>query len=911
MFGRDAELTALRAFVAGDRCVGALLLTGGAGVGKTALWEAGLGTAVAAGRIVLAARPAEAEVGMAFAGLVDLCDRVGPQLLAALPAPQRSALEAALLRAEPMQDAAPDPHAISLALLSLLRRMAVDQPVVVAVDDLPWLDPMSVSALTFAARRLGDAPVAFLLARRPWPPSPLELVLAPDRLELGALNDNALRRLLASRLAVFPPRVLLRRIIDVSSGNALFALELGRSVRSAGVPAGSADITLPETVEDALSARARALAPGVRRLLLAVALTGGLRRDELEALTGRAAVDAAFDDGVLIRDGSRVRASHPLLAAAGVNQSQLSERRELHIAIAGVLADEELSVLHLALAAEQPDEQLAARLTGAAAKASARGARPQAVGLAEHALRLTAAHTPEHQERVLTLAAYLNLAGETQRMTELLGAAFAGLPAGTGRARAWLLLSEATDVTTLAEHERRLDRALAEEQVEAGVRAQALAAKTTAAAVIAVRHIPEAERWAREALATAHGVGAAAERRLLYSLSWATALRGGAVDELCARSDAVSAEPVFLAASPERIAAQRLVWRGEFGAARASLIRLLQRADDQGEAESYALQRLHLCELELRVGDWDAAGRLLDEWAESAERELLNLPMYERCRALLAVGRGEVEQTRQWAALAITRADAHGDGWDRLEALRARGTAALLTRDPSAALADLVAVHEHAEHEGVADPGVFPVVPELVEALVEVGDLDSARSATETLTRQSQDQAHPWGLVTARRCRALIQLGAGRYDRVAGAALADAAAELKHLGLAFDSARCQLSLGRAQRRLKQWGPARASLERASAAFVQLGSPGWAQRTQAELARVGGRSPATPGTLTPTERDVVAFAAQGLTNKEIARHLSIAVHTVEVHLSRAYLKLGVRSRSQLAARLTPPADSTNP
>jgi DNA-binding CsgD family transcriptional regulator len=912
VFGRDSELTALRGLVAADRRAGAMLLTGAAGIGKTALWEAGLEMARAAGRLVLAARPAGAEAGMAFAGLIDLCDPVGPEVLADLPAPQRSALEVALLRAEPLRGAAPGPQAIALAFLNALRGMAAVQPLVVAVDDLPWLDPLSVSALTFAARRLRDEPVAFLLARRPGSPSPLELVLAPERLEVGALDTNALRRLLASRLAMFPSRVLLRRIVDVSQGNALFALELGRSVRRGGVPAGNPDMILPASVEDALGARAVALVPGVRRVLLAVALTGGLTREMLEAVAGRATVDAAFDDGVLVRDESRVRASHPLLAAAAVNQSGPQERRAVHVAIAGAVADEELSALHLALATGRPNDRLAARLTAAAARASSRGARPQAVVLAEHALRLTPAHAAERHERLLTVAAYLNLAGETQRLTDLLGPAIGGLPAGTARARAWLLLCEGFGVTNLAEYERQLDHALAEEHVDAGVRAQALAKKTTATAVVAVRRVPEAEQWAREALATARGVGAAVERHLLYSLSWATALRGLPVDDLCARVAALSVESIYLVASPERVAAQRAVWRGELGAARPALARLLQQADDRGEGESYALQRLHLCELELRVGDWGAAGRLLDEWAESAERELLNLPMYERCRALLAMGRGHVDETRHWAAQAITRADAYGDGWDRLEALRARGTAALLAREPSVAIVDLGAVQEHTEREGVADPGVFPVVPELVEALAELGDLDRARSVTETLTRQAQDQAHPWGLVTARRCHALVRLAAGRYDRAAGADLADAATELAGLGLGFDSARCRLSLGRSQRRLKQWGPARESLERAAAAFVRLGSAGWAQRAQEELARVGGRIPGAPGALTPTEHDVVQLAAHGLTNKEIARHLSIAVHTVEVHLSRAYVKLGVRSRSQLAAQLTSrPADPINP
>jgi DNA-binding CsgD family transcriptional regulator len=883
-----------------------VLLTGAAGIGKTALWEAGLEMARAAGRFVLAARPAGAEAGMAFAGLIDLCDRVGPEVLADLPAPQRSALEVALLRAEPLPGAAAGAHIIALAFLNVLREMAAGAPLVVAVDDLPWLDPLSVSALIYAARRLGDQPLAFLLARRPGPPSPLELVLAPERLEVGALDTNALRRMLASRLAMFPSRVLLRRIVDVSQGNALFALELGRSVRRGGVTVGNPAMMLPASVEDALGARAVALAPGVRRLLLAVALSGGLTREMLEALAGRATVDAAFDDGVLARDESRVRASHPLLAAAAVDQSVPRERRAVHVAIAGAVADEELSALHLALATDRPSGRLAARLTAAASRASLRGARPQAVVLAEHALRLTPAHATERHERLLTVATYLHLAGEPQRMTDLLGPAIGGLPAGTARARAWLLLSEGVGATNLAKYERLLDRALAEEQADPGVRAQALAKKTTATAVVAVRRVPEAEQWAREALATADGVGAGVERHLLYSLSWATALRGLPVDDLCARFAALSPESIYLVDSPERVAAQRAVWRGELGAARPALVGLLEQADDRGEADSYALQRLHLCELELRVGDWGAAGRLLDDWAESAERVLLDLPMYERCRALLAMGRGHVDQTRQWAAQAITRADAYGDGWDRLEALRARGTAALLAREPSAAAVDLGTVHEHAEREGVADPGVFPVAPELVEALAELGDLNRARSVTEALIRQAQEQAHPWGLVTARRCHALLRLAVGRYDRAAGSALADAATELARLGLGFDSARCHLSLGRAQRRLKQWGPARTSLERAAAAFVQLGSAGWAQRAQEELARVGGRVPGAPGALTPTEHDVVQLAARGLTNKEIARQLSLAVHTVEVHLSRAYGKLGVRSRSQLAAQLTQPA-----
>src|SRR5262249_36080305 len=206
--------------------------------------------------------------------------------------------------------------------------------------------------------------------------------------------------------------------------------------------------------------------------------------------------------------------------------------------------------------------------------------------------------------------------------------------------------------------------------------------------------------------------------------------------------------------------------------------------------------------------------------------------------------------------------------------------------------------------EGVHEPGAFPAAPELVEALVDLGALDEATAVTETLHRRAEEQEHPWGRATARRCRALVRLAAGPYDDADAAAQAEATDELADMGFAFDQARSWLSLGRVQRRAKQWGAARRSLEAAAAHFARLSSDGWMRRARHELARVGGRTPDVPGALTVTEQRVVELAAAGMSNKEIARALSIAVHTTEVHLSRAYAKLGVRSRTQLAARRTP-------
>jgi DNA-binding CsgD family transcriptional regulator len=370
------------------------------------------------------------------------------------------------------------------------------------------------------------------------------------------------------------------------------------------------------------------------------------------------------------------------------------------------------------------------------------------------------------------------------------------------------------------------------------------------------------------------------------------------VDDLCARSDVEADTGAYLAASPERVAGQRLVWRGELARARGALHRLLSLADERGEEASYVLVRLHICELELRAGEWDAASSLLDEWAESSSRKLTFRPQYERCRALLAAGRGDVADTERWASDAISRAQEAACRWDELEARRARGVAALCAGAPERAVQDLATVWDHARREGILELGAFPVATELVEALMELDRLAEARAVTRRLTQLARQHEHPWALAGAKRSRALTAPGSER----SAAILRAAAGDFERLGLRFDAARTLLALGRVQRRAKQWRVARDALANAARAFERLGSAGWAELARSEHERVAGRRPATSGELTPTERRVVELAAGGLPNKKIATTLFVTVHTVEVHLAHAYAKLGVRSRTQLAARL---------
>jgi DNA-binding CsgD family transcriptional regulator len=591
-----------------------------------------------------------------------------------------------------------------------------------------------------------------------------------------------------------------------------------------------------------------------------------------------------------------------LLAAVASERSRPRERRELHLALAGVVVDAELRARHLALAAEHPDPALAATVAAAADGAFLRSARGEAAELAEHALRLTPVGSGDRAKRVLALADFLDRAGEPRRATELLTPEVASMPAGAMRARAWLLLAgNAVESSEGLQH--HLELALAECQDDPGLRASVLANKSANIAAGMVVRLGEAEAWALEALQAAPDAGPEVEREALYALAWPRALAGRPIDDLCERSRTASDISSYIAFAPERVAGQRLVWRGEMHQAREILTRYLLLADQRGEPSSYALQRLHVCELELRAGAWDPAARLLDEWAQSTDRDLLFWPMYERCRALLAAGRGLADEAERWATEAIARAEASGCEWDRLEALRALGMAALLSHQPDRAVDCLREVWEHTLREGVDEPGVFPAAPDLVEALVELGEFDEADAVTQRLHELAERQQHPWGTVTASRCRAVVRLASAQDSEPAAAAMLRAAEDYERLGLPFDRARTLLSLGRAQRRVRQWGVARSSLETATTAFEQLGSGGWAEQARLELDRVGARRPSPTGELTATERRVVDLAATGSSNKEIARALYVTVHTVEAHLSHAYAKLGVRSRGQLAGRLS--------
>ncbi len=898
LLGREAELAAVEAFLEDARPgAAAFVLEGAAGVGKTTVWEEAVARVRARGIKLLVARPSSEEARFGFSALADLLAGVDRAAIDLLPPPQRRALEAALLVGDGAGGV--DARAVSAAVLGVLAALAAGGPVVVAVDDVQWLDPASAGALAYAARRLRSASVHILLTRRTpgTRPSAIERAIDSTSLDVPALSFGAIGRVLHLRLGVTFSRATSLRIYEASGGNPLFALELARVVdlRRGRLDAAD-DVELPAAVETALGERLATLSAPARRALLAAELAGTASAAELETAVGADAIDAAETAGVVRDVDGRLRPSHPLVGAAAKARARPAELRRLHRMLAGTAADPERVARHLALAQRVPDEETAAVVAAAASHAARRGAAASAAELGEYALRLTPRASDERVERLLAAAAYRLAAGELLAACDLLEPELDGLPRGPARARAMLLLNNADSELALSSD--FLAAALDESRDHPSLHATILATLAANTAVARVERVREATEWAEEAVRLAAEAGdPEAELFALTRVMWLHGLLGEPSDAELARYRTLEPEAsVPILNSAGRAIAVRGIWRGDHNGAREELHDLLRLADERGEAESYFVIRLHLCELELRAGRFETVAALLEEWAVQSEEPAGGPASFIRCAAQLAAGRGDVENARRLAAEAIAVADATHTPWQRLEAQRALGTAELLAGRPAAAVDTLLPVWEHVRREGVDDPGAFPVAPELVEALAATGELERADAVAAELLALAEAQDHPWGLAAAARARGHV-LVARREDALAASALEEAAARYGDLDLPFDRARTLVALGAARRRLKQVRAGREALEEAAAVLSELGADGWAERARAELARFSGRRGASG--LTPTEERVVDLVVRGLSNRQVAAELVVSVSAVERHLTRIYRKLGVRGRSELA------------
>jgi hypothetical protein len=308
ILGREGELAWVESFVGSvSEGPSALLLEGAAGIGKTTLWRAGVSVARGRGHRVLACRAAESEARLSYAALGDLFDFELPDL----PAPQQRALDAALLRAE-VEGAPPDQRAVSVASLGILRALATSGPVLVAIDDVQWLDVPSVRVLAFVVRRLEDAPIRVLAALRVRSGGdPLGLgqtgPLPLQRVPIGPLGEEAMTRLLRDRTGGDLAYPLLLRLHRTSEGNPLFALEIARALTGQGIrPAPGEPLPVPEDLQELLGARLAALPASATDGLLVVAAAARPTEDLVVAAAARpdrapAGMERAERAGILQR----------------------------------------------------------------------------------------------------------------------------------------------------------------------------------------------------------------------------------------------------------------------------------------------------------------------------------------------------------------------------------------------------------------------------------------------------------------------------------------------------------------------------------------------------------------------------------------------------------------------------------
>jgi DNA-binding CsgD family transcriptional regulator len=908
--GRELELAAVREFLEGESLPGVLLVEGEPGIGKTTLWRAGVEAARDSSYVVLSANPAEKEATFAYSAVGDLLEHVLGETLAELPGPQRGALEVALLRRE-SAGPPPEQHTLGVALLGVLRALAESQPVLLAVDDVQWLDPSSAAMLEFAARRLREERVALLLARRQGsrPASDrLELALPEERrltLAAGPLSMGALHRLLRDRLDVTLARPALRRVHEASGGNPFYALELVRALRSSGgrIRPGH-PLPVPPTLEAILGERIEALPPSVREVLVEAA---ALRRPTESMLRNWPALEQAVDAGLIeVRDGE-VRFTHPLLASAAYGSITAAERSRLHRRLAEVASDPEERARHLALGASGPDTDVAAALDEAAREAAARGAPAAAAELAELAVRLT----PTTQrgrllERRAEAAGYHLPAGELGTAASMLEHLVDQLPAGAARADALLLLASSQQ-----SFERCLPLAMGALAEARGDEARVAKIECYVGELLLIQGDSErALEHARAALAAAEHAGDPTILTIaLSTVAWFETLTAveptpGLLERAALLEDAgLRAGPGVSDTSSASFAlGMRLMFAGRLDEARARMGLTLDRAVSLGDEGAVSAALLHLAELEFRAGDWPLAARRAAEGYEHAEQMAREQDMSALLyvSALVDAHLGRVEEARDTAARGIALAESCGDEVFRLQHVAALGFLELSVGDAAAADAILRPLAARLSASGWREPSIYGELPNAIEALVELSELGEARRLLADLEDRAGRIESPWAEASAGRCRGLILAAEGD----AGAALAvleRALAVHERLPQPFDLARTLLVLGVVRRRARERRAARETLEQALALFDGLGATLWTAKARAELSRIGGRAP-TRDDLTPSERRIAELVAEGKTNKEVAAELVVSVHTVESALTHVYRKLGLRSRTELARTL---------
>jgi DNA-binding CsgD family transcriptional regulator len=907
VIGRKREQAALTAFVDGlADGPAAVVLAGDAGMGKTVLWQSALKAARASGHRVLLTRPSAADARLGFTGLGDLFEDVVGEVLDKLPGPQADGLRVALLLERPGR-APVDQRVVAVSVLSALRALAAPQPVLVAVDDVQWLDAPTAVVLAFAWRRLRVEPVGLLLAHRAGEPEGAALGGAEGvrRIAVGPLGVDAVHQLLQRRLGLIFPGPALRRLYAVAGGNPFFALELAPAFdRYRAEIAAGAPVPVPERLLDVVAGRVEALPAPTREAAAAAAALSHATPALVAAVAGEASLGPAFASGVFELEGKRLRFSHPLLASAAYEALDPLARRLLHARLATIVPDEAEGAHHLALATDEPDAGVADALERAADHALRRGASATAAELCEQALRLTPADAlGDRHRRRIHAARHHWTAGDTGPARVLLEEAVSGAPSSAARAEAltqlgWLCAFQG-DQPRAADLARS---ALAE--AGAGMSTRADAENCLSSALLFMGE--DLEDAARSAARTVElGVRCADAVKHsdgLCGMALVGCLRGrGRGDALLQAATDLGEEAAGWRVHgwPAAHRALAALWSDRHHEASVEYRRLIDCAVARGDDGSVPAFLNDLALAEYLAGRWPeaetAATEALDLSLQAGERPQQAMALAVRARVEASTGRDREARAGAHAALAL--AGERAMAMARIHSVSALALLDLTHDRPQDAAERLRAVRERLLRAGVGEPGAIGFVVDEIEALVALARYPAAAELVDWLEARGRALDRASALAAAARGRGLLAAARGERD---GAIAAFERAVLEHdrAAMPFERARTLLHLGGAQRRARQKLAARASLSEALDVFEGLGAEPWHARAAAELARISGRRRSGPG-LTLTEGRVVALVAEGRTNKEVAAALYLSPKTVEAHLRNVFRKLGVRSRTALA------------
>jgi DNA-binding CsgD family transcriptional regulator len=911
LVGRQRERAALDRLLraARDGDGGVLVLYGEPGVGKTAL----LDYAVEAGRAFRVARAngVEGEMELPFAALQHLCAPV-LALMERLPGPQRDALAVAFgLSAGP----SPNPFLVGLAVLGLLSETAEHQPLLAVVDDAQWLDRASARALAFVARRLLAERIAVLFAARELDDTTAGL----PELAVAPLGRRDARTLLESVLPAPLDEGVLERIVIETRGNPLALIELPRGLTPAQLAGGFGlppAVPLSASIEESFTRRLATLPHHARRLLLVAAA------DPVgdPALVWRAANELGIPESAaetveaedLLALAPRVAFRHPLVRSAVYGASGLNERREIHRALAQATdpeTDPDRRAWHRAQAQATPYEDVAAELERSAARAQARGGFAAAAAFLERAAAMTP-DVDQRTRRALAAARTKVQAGALDDALRLLTTAETGVLSDLQRAQVDLLRAETAFAATrgrdaprlLVEAARRfsaLDPVVARETYLealsaamfagrlAGPGASVLEVAQAARAAPAPPHAPRAPDLLLDGLATLFSDGYEAAVPIFRQAHMALDAAGMSPTEQLRWK--------WLATVTSMHLWDDIRWE----AISERHVQLARQTGALGELPLALTQRAFV---HLFAGELTAAASLVDEIPAATEASDTVAAPYGAVGLLALRGR------QADAAYLIARSRAEltdrGEGvglsvLDWAEAVLYNG----LARYEDARAAALRAT-EHRHALAASNWGMV----ELVEAAARAGTPDLAADALRRLVDTTAASGTEWALGIAARSRALLLDGQGAEDLYA-----EATERLARTRMAFDLARAHLLYGEWLRRERRRVDARKELRAAHDLFSEFGMDAFAERARVELQATGEharkRTPATIDQLTPQELQISRLAAHGDTNREIAAQLFISPSTVEYHLRKAFRKLDVKSRVQLAHRLQLAVDPT--